>query len=445
MSLFKKYEELRNAYYDLLRAELKSSGVDFPEFCFNDNGETFVLIQNPVVKIANDNTMTMTTPARRERVFISYGLSKRTKNIACTVRAVGVAPLMHDIKFVMSKELVTAWQLMNVGTFMATNYFDSQNEIVMPTLEEQLSEVSVEGLTSTWSDHVANELPIIKTPYQGLNELLGSRDGINYGLLRGEFVGVIGFKNSYKQELLKDMHLGYGLYNDITPIDSTRKPIVIQILTKESMDTYSLQLREKYVNNVEDAGDGWEHLCRNGLETNSLHIPDCKNYTIYDLFDDIESFEKANYEIHQVIFEDLTHISNLDKDGNPMSLRHMVNTVREFFLMRKTIFITSFEIDSSMEALQSGNRPELYLERISISGRYGNDTRLCQELDCEIFVGDTCDKLVFLPAKHRGFRSRAGCAVYTLVSNESLTYDTDSENNSSHVISPVRLNAPWKI
>lgn len=421
MTTYELYILARSEYYNLLQKELSESGIKLPKIQYNKDGETYIDVASYRALDSEDGVTTITVPSKRQ-ITMTYTLSDRSQQLKCTIHRIGETPLYHDIRFVMSKRLIKAWCKLNGAMTSMANNKMSENEVLLP-------------LTT---------LPNVSTPYQGLNEVLGSTDGIDNGLCRGEFVAVVGFKGDYKEEFLKDMHLGYGLYNPVTRIDSSRKPVVLQFLTKESMDTYTPRLREKYTHNVEDAGAEWNQLCRNGLETTSLHIPDCKSYTVYDLFDEIETFEKANYEVHQVVFEDLTHISNRDRDGNTMSIRYMVALVREFFLERKTLFITSFEIDDVLKDLRSKD-PVYYLNRVSATGFYGRERRLSQEVDCEIMVGATHDKVIFLPGKHRGFHRKPLYATYDLSGNELLQYDMDGDDKSTIGTVPMYSNPIWDL
>lgn len=72
---------------------------------------------------------------------------------------------------------------------------------------------------------------IIKSPFQGLNAMMGENDGFR----RGEYVNVYGLAHNYKSGMLIDLFCGTVLFNDPYVLKEGMKPTIVVISLEDDM------------------------------------------------------------------------------------------------------------------------------------------------------------------------------------------------------------------
>lgn len=247
-------------------------------------------------------------------------------------------------------------------------------------------------MTTSIDDFMGEVPELIKTPYQGLNAILGG------GLRGNEVVAVIGAPLNYVPELFLDLKLGAGLYNR-PELKKDAIPLIVDIQVSGNITEHDLMTHERYKQISSD--DSYRHLTRSGCEFFTAVLHDYTQYTVYDLMDQITDLENQGYYIYQLTFPQFGNICKTDGDGVAMTHRDMVGVLRHFNKYRNALMFLGFGISNDGKKIID-KLPNNYLRKIASVGYYGDGYRISQELDCEIFVSHNTEEVSLLCGKHRG-------------------------------------------
>lgn len=270
--------------------------------------------------------------------------------------------------------------------------------------------------------------PTIKTPWQGLNKILGNFTGDSCGLRQSISIIVIASELKQISAMMRDLHIGFGLFNTPVLLEPSNTPMSLNVLVDEDLATNNDLLYKRYHEHTGETR--YDSLCKNGVEFHTSKVSDKNTYTVYDLFDEVTRFEEQGYEIKLVTFENLSSISKLDKDGVSMSITEIHQQARRFFASKNITFVTGELINEVVQCIRVTDTVN-YLPSISRAGYYGNNSRICQEIDCEIFLDTSPDQTIFYVGKSRGIIRKDELCFYTNTTNLLPNYDFDGEDVST--------------
>lgn len=256
---------------------------------------------------------------------------------------------------------------------------------------------------------------VIKTPYQGINKMMGSHGGLR----RGETVVITALTHMYKSGMTLDIFMGCPLYNKPYMRDPTKKPLNLRIsyenttqqdfthMYKKLMEMDSgLPVDMRHINVNEASEYVLNRLSVNGYESQIIHV-DPSDFTYYDLFKIIETLEEDGYEIHLLTVDYLNMMSKAGcvNESTGDNIRDLYRRTRNFCLRRGIAFVSPHQFSSEARKVERGE-PRNFVKVVTGKGFYDGCSRLEHELDLEIslhivdFNGER-----FLTAqrgKHRG-------------------------------------------
>ena len=251
-----------------------------------------------------------------------------------------------------------------------------------------------------------NNLPVMKTPYQGLNAILGDGRGIR----RGEFVVIAGRRHEYLHGLLIDLQIGQLVYNPPAMIDQTKNPMVISINLTTTHEAFKLALKS----HIEKFSGLKSYMIRDTkYRYKTINFKNTPVYTVEALIEYVSKMESDGNEIHLLTIDDVSLLSNLDSNGNVLSTKEMISKLRHHFAPRGTTVITTLEFDEVVNELPKDSHLS-NLENITIKGLYGGEHRISQEVDCELAVSLDGNLLNLFCGKHRGVMSKYNSVSYLL-------------------------------
>lgn len=286
---------------------------------------------------------------------------------------------------------------------------------------------------------------VIKTPFKGINRLLGKHNGLR----RGEYVVIPALQHNYKSGMVMDFFLGCALYNKPHMRDETKKPLnlrisfentsqtdmenmysrMMEMQTNERVDiaTVDIETAAKYVN---------EKLTINGYHNKLYHI-DPSDYTYMDLFNLIEELEADGYEIHLLTLDYLNMMSKKGCNQGPHGeeIRDLFRRTRNFFSKRGITVVTPHQISTEAKTLLRNGQSN-FVQQIANKGYYDGCKRIDQEVDCEIYLhivkvnGESY--LTIQRGKHRGVRTPMSdhYVVYLFDEISGLPFDVLVEDAS---------------
>lgn len=303
---------------------------------------------------------------------------------------------------------------------------------------------------------------VIRTPYQGLNRMLG-RHG---GLRRGETVVPTALSHNYKSGLVMDIFMGCALFNKPYMRDPSKKPLNLRISfentimqdlshmypkLKESEEKVKVDMNSI---DVESATDYlMDRLNTNGYESKIIHI-EPSDFTYYDLFKVIERLEDDGYEIHLLTVDYLNMMSKSGCADGPAgeNIRDLFRRVRNFCLRRGITFVSPHQFSTEARKLERGE-PKDFVKHVSARGYYDGCSRLEQELDLEIslhiVVVNNEKYLTMQRGKHRGVVTdpRDLYCVYKFEEFGGIPMDVLGQDKSRKHIAGTTMSeggeAPW--
>lgn len=276
-------------------------------------------------------------------------------------------------------------------------------------------------------------LPVIKTPYQGLNAILGEADG----LIRGTMLLIGALEGNYAEDLMHDLQVSHSLYNTPVLLDDTKRALVMSVVFADDVTMCFERLETIIKHNTEH--DSVDALLHNGFKHYVITVMDKNSYTLELLFQQIQELETQHYEIHQICIEDLSRISNLDAKGNPQSISEMLRRVRDFFKPRGALVITTCELGDDAQALRD-NVPNGYLDKAVAINSYKHGSRLDQEADTVILTSLDYGELTMCCIKNRGSRTKKSYTTYEYIPEKGVLFDMGGE---SKALSLTKLPTSW--
>lgn len=304
-------------------------------------------------------------------------------------------------------------------------------ESIGAALERSKDELSVTG--------------VIRTPFQGINRLLGKHGGLR----RGEYVVVPALQHNYKSGMVMDMFLGCALFNKPHMRDESKKPLNLRISFENTsqvdmatmyermmemqegvrvdMSTVDIATASKYVN---------EKLAINGYYNKLYHI-DPSDYSYLDLFNLIEELEAEGYEIHLLTLDYLNMMSKKGCNQGPHGeeTRDLFRRTRNFFSKRGITVVTPHQLSTESKNLIRNGQSN-FVQQVAGKGYYDGCKRIDQEVDCEIYLhivqtnGESY--LTVQRGKHRGVRTSLNdqYVVYKFDEITGIPFDLLTEDKS---------------
>ena len=256
---------------------------------------------------------------------------------------------------------------------------------------------------------------VIRTPYQGINRMMGRHGGIR----RGETVVVTALTHNYKSGIVMDIFMGCALFNKPYMRDPNKIPMNLRIsfenTTMQDLNHMYPKLKEEETKlkvdmnniNVEEATQYLiDRLSINGYTNKIIHI-EPSDFTYHDLFKIIEKLEEDGYEIHLLTVDYLNMMSKAGcvNDAAGDNIRDLFRRVRNFCLRRGIALVSPHQFSSEARKVERGE-PKNFVKHVTGRGYYDGCSRLEQELDLEIslhIVEVNGEKYLTLQrGKHRG-------------------------------------------
>lgn len=256
---------------------------------------------------------------------------------------------------------------------------------------------------------------VIKTPYQGLNRMMGRHGGMR----RGETIVFTALTHNYKSGIVMDLFMGCALFNKPYMRDESKKPLNLRIsfenTTMQDLNHMYPKLKETETQlkidmnkiDVAEASDYlMEKLSANGYHNQIIHA-EPSDFTYFDLYKIIERLEDDGYEIHLLTIDYLNMMSKAGCSDGPAgdNIRDLFRRVRNFCLRRGITLVTPHQFSSEARKVERGE-PKNFVKHVTGRGYYDGCSRLEQELDLEIslhIVEVNGEKyLTMQRGKHRG-------------------------------------------
>lgn len=255
-----------------------------------------------------------------------------------------------------------------------------------------------------------NVQAVIRTPYQGLNKLLGPEGGF----LPGTMVLVTSPQDNYRCGLLLDILLGDLLYGETATND-----IIMNVTPHVNEHTYMHELARRYTYATEDQrltnfnklNLHNEIYSREGGET---------KITIYDIMELVTAREREGIDIRMLIIGDLTQIRSVDANGHLTAISNLVQELRKFISTRQTVLITSFPDGNNLRITDKW-----------FDGMGSDVGRLSYDVDCVIKVMNYTEGMKFTVPKYRGTTPQDVQVTYTSLPDELPTFDITGEDAST--------------
>lgn len=286
---------------------------------------------------------------------------------------------------------------------------------------------------------------VIRTPYQGLNRMLGPHAGMR----RGEFIVIPALQHKYKSGMVMDLFLSCALFNKPHMRDPSKKPLNLRIsfentsqVDMENMYSRMMTLQTNEVIDIAkvDIAEASQYvndkLTINGYHNKLYHI-DPSDYTYMDLFNLIEELEAEGYEIHLLTLDYLNMMSKKGCNQGPHGeeIRDLFRRVRNFTSKRGICTVTPHQISTEAKMLLRNGQSN-FVQQIANKGYYDGCKRIDQEVDCEVYLHivetNGAYYLTMQRGKHRGVRTPAvnQYVVYLFDDISGLPFDLLTEDKS---------------
>ncbi len=239
------------------------------------------------------------------------------------------------------------------------------------------------------------------------------------GFKRGFLINFNALTHHYKSGQLIDLSLNIPIYNNPWMWDQTKKPMILRISFENTIDQdiiiiykklYELTYKKAYdlteVNIDEASKFLKDYFQQNGY---TFHIQNYNpsNFCIYDLFNLLNKYINAGYEIHAVICDYLELITdNTYGDRKDSKISKTYEMVRCFCYPKGITFITAAQLDTEAKNYYNYNKLG-FLDKVC-DGGYNRDCKsLHHKLDldytlCIIRHSDSYTYLGRILGKNRG-------------------------------------------
>lgn len=257
------------------------------------------------------------------------------------------------------------------------------------------NEVDVARVAKAMSEEISGELGFI-FGWQDINEMF------NGMLRRGECFVINAMQHNYKTGFSLSLFIHACLFNKPKLINPTKKPLLLRISFEDSV-TLNLQFIYKYLyenetGTVIDEKDVAgiapeviakyvkEKLLATGFNVKLMKVdPMC--WTINDLFNKVIELEAQGYEIQLCMLDYLPKMPTTGCVGNNGSeeYRNMLERTRQFFLKRKCLFITPWQISPDAKDLIRNGTSD-FVKLLPGRGYTAGSKQIDQVLDAELYI-----------------------------------------------------------
>ena len=209
-------------------------------------------------------------------------------------------------------------------------------------------------------NNLSSDEGILKCGFQGVNRMLQG------GFRRGESVRVDALQHKYKTGFTLSLFGQFALFNKPFMIDATKKPLLVRISFEDEL-TSNLKFLYQYLK-VRDGMD-IDHIpestteemsayIKDKLQVNGYHFKmirvDPGKWTYLNVCNKIIEYEAQGYEVHACMLDYLSKLPTTGCSiGGPMGSDHhdLHNRMRNFFSVRRTLFITPHQFSSEANQL----------------------------------------------------------------------------------------------
>jgi len=322
-----------------------------------------------------------------------------------------VINLMLEIRFDKKKnELKTMIAKYNAIVNFNTDYWELKNIVVelMTKLEEiqAVGKDEVPGLVGEVDFTQVDFIEKALTKGVELNDVEGmlntGNQYLNYtsggGLKRGYLINFGALTHHYKTGLLIDMSINIPKYNNPWMWNSIKKPLILRISFETTIDQdiitiykklYECEFKKKYEAteiNIDEASNFLkEYFQQNGYTFRILNY-NPNEFCIYDLFNVLNKYINAGYEIHAVICDYLELITdNTFAERKDTKITKTYEMVRNYCYPKGITFITGAQLDTKAQEKFNFNKIT-YLNEIVDGGYYRDCKSLHHKLDLEYLL-----------------------------------------------------------
>lgn len=235
---------------------------------------------------------------------------------------------------------------------------------------------------------------VIKTPFIGLNRMLG-RVG---GFWRGGTTVFTALTHHYKTGILLDIFMAVAMFNIPYMLKKDKKPLNLRIslenTRQQDWNTLFTRIYE-YRHNKPAADSGFsrdesvqfvkDELAVNGYESMIVHINPTE-FTYDHIVGLLDKLMAEGYEIHVLT---LDYLNKMSKKGCEVSgatgddVRELMSRMRNYCLEHAIAFITAHQFSSEARKLERLS-PKTFIKEATARGYYDGCSRLEHELDLEI-------------------------------------------------------------
>lgn len=257
-----------------------------------------------------------------------------------------------------------------------------------------------------------NNLPLIKTPYQRLNETLV--EGV--GIRRGQLVMLNSLPYNCNIGLLSDLTFGISLYNKPVVKDPTKKPLIFRITRRIDFEEEVRRGPIRFKSMAELGGPTAEEYKDQTGFTYRTFSPSKLPVSLEQLFGEAQGLERDGYEL-QVLVIDEIDLLDLSEGA---SLRCNLTAIREFFEPRGTVVIIHVPLGQDAKTVKRLPVSEFFKSVVTQTGADKGNRRLEQVVDIQWILslepGDEA-QLHIHTAKCRG----------SMKSNTTVTYPVNDK------------------
>lgn len=236
---------------------------------------------------------------------------------------------------------------------------------------------------------------VLRLHLHGLNRMTGFTNGFR----RGEFITLAALQHNYKSGMALDIFAGIAKYNIPKLRDPSKKAMLMRLSFENPIETDILHLYKNIVGNktgiaidvrdidiIEATDYVINELRVNGFEINIAQI-DPSEYTFNDLFDRVNKFEAAGYEI---VFLEADYLSMMSKQGctqgaTGQDIRDLFRRVRNFMAKKGITFLTPHQLSTDAKTLVRMG-VDNFVKEIANKGYYDGCKTIDQEVDLEIYI-----------------------------------------------------------
>lgn len=290
-------------------------------------------------------------------------------------------------------------------------------------------------------------LGILKTPYQGINRMLGELGGFR----RGEMLLIGALRYSYKSGLSRDLFIGMALANTPYMINPDKTPLMLRISLEDDLNTDVIEIYKRLRHNYDKVDDRIkdidpneaaryikEKLGATGYEIKVISA-DPTNFGVSDIINTVDSLEAQGYEIHHLNVDYLAmSAKNFSRSADATSqyIQNMFTKLRNYCRRKKIFLSTPHQLGREAKDLLSSGVSDL-VKQIVGKSYYDGCKRIDQEVDVEIYIHKETlngeDYLTMQRGKHRGVNNTPHAHQYCVYKFDpmiGLSFDWNGEDVS---------------